>query len=735
MEADCFGGGGEGGLEIPELTFRMFGQSNIKNAYMLVYERRLKNPLKKVVNSEEGKLAAGSLECENTALARVGQVYYDSAKDEYITYTEFNDVVAQVPPQLFREVWEDNTVFISERQLYSSEFFHFILDTIRSANSLLPTLSPSAADLMAVNVTRMAVKVAFDVLAHAYYNQVLDKVVDELVALFREREVAVKEFFEHLLKNQLAEVMTILVKCPDKLTRDYISKLMSSVLLISIKREGENALVHKVEGQGTAFCESQTGSILSLLISAINKDLAQNWTRFEQFFRILYNVAKDGGDLVLDFMNSQNLLTILLDFYIGTESPLNRTRERRPMMGNSVEHAKLQGLVDVVCLLLNNADLTFVQPKSEPRPRKLHEDAQECLKCKQLYTRVIMEGHNTESFNKLITQLCFDSFKFSKTVCKTLLRAINDYSKIEAVPYFSLLTQVFVIKDSLQQQRLEWLFGYPSPCRLKSVLDPSEETKFGLSLIDTIAEDVNEYISPLNYNAQCKSLLTLLWKHRMVYEIHPLKCLLEIMTKSREAFLYVASLPAPTYQYAKYADWIHWAVSFCINNEQHYMKLGMLDASKDKTKVNHEVVQLLKSLDEQWEEYAAQHIKSAKQPGILQAYPDPYIIGKVVSEKVLLKETKDNATLIIAEFTTEVYSSLPTGKDNKAIPKAYFKKLHEVKIHLSQENNAHEEKQEPVLITPLKSEATVLQVLIKNGKCWRNLRRHKGHQSQAQPQA
>eukprot|EP00826_Nyctotherus_ovalis_P062317 TRINITY_DN8994_c0_g1_i7.p1 TRINITY_DN8994_c0_g1~~TRINITY_DN8994_c0_g1_i7.p1 ORF type:complete len:681 (-),score=203.35 TRINITY_DN8994_c0_g1_i7:168-2210(-) len=551
----------------------------------------------------------------------------------------------------------------------------------------------------------------------AYYNQILDKIVDELVVLFGKREAAVEEFLEHLLKNQLAEVMTILIKCPDKLTRDYISKLMSSVLLISIKQEGESAFAYRIdehEGQRIISYETNTGSVLCLLISAINKDLAQNWTRFEQFFRILYNVAKDGGNLVLDFMNFQRLLTILLDFYIGTESPLNRTRERRPMMGNSVEHAKLQGLVDIVCLLLNGADLTFMQPNSEPTPRKLDEDAKECLKCKGLYIKAIMEGHNTESFNKIIALLSFDSFKFSKMICKTLLRAINDYSKIEVVPYFSLLTQVFAIKDSLQRQRLEWLFGYPSPCKLKSALDPNEETKFGLSLIDTITEDVNEYISPLNYNAQCKSLLTLLWKHRMVYEIHPLKCLLEIMAKSREAFLYVASLPAPTYQYAKYSDWIHWAVSFCINNEQHYMKLGILNASKDKTKVNYEVVQLLKNLDEQWEEYAAQHIKSAKQPGILQAYPDPYIIGKVISEKVLLKETKDNITLALIEFTTEVYNSLPTGKDNKAIPKAYFKKLHKVKTHFNQENDAHEEKLEPVLISPLKSEATVLQVLIKN---------------------
>jgi len=714
MEGDCFGGGNEEMFDMTEFAYKIFGNTNIKNAYMLVYERKLKNKLKKVVKSEEVK--EGSLECENTALAREGQVYYDSTKNEYYTFTDFNDVTPQVPPELFKEVWEDNSTFIFERQIYSMEFFDFVLNVIRSVNGLLAGASLDAGNEIATTVTKITMKIILNVLSHSYHNLSMEKIVDELIILFKEREVAIDEFFRCLLQSELKEVMTILTRCPDRFTRVVIAKLVSSVLLISINK-GKYIFAYEIEeyeGQQVIKYKTDTVKVLHLLISAIGKDLAQNWTRFEQFLQILYTVIKEGGEIVVDFMNSHHLLAILLDFYIGNESPLNRLKERRPVMGNNVDHPRFQYLLDTVCLLIQDADLSFMQPKySTKGGRELDKDAKECLKCKELYVKSIMEGHNTEAFNKLIAMLCFDSVKFSKMIAKTLLRAINEYSKVAVVPYFNLLTEIFMIKDSLESLRLEWLFGIPSPCKFKM---QSKELKFGLSIIDNIGEDVNDYISPLTYNTKCKSLLTLLWKHRMVYEIHPLKCLLEVTTKNPKVFNYVTSLPPPSYQYAKYSDWIHSAVSFCINSEQHYMKLGLMGESEEKAKANNEVVKLLKNFDEQWEQYAIKCSKMIREPGILQAYPVPYIIGKVIEEHVVLEETKENATMIISELVTEIYNSLPTGKENKTIPKAYFKKLHEVKIRLDQDNNGTkvEETDSQELISPLKTEATILKVVIKN---------------------
>jgi hypothetical protein len=710
MEGDCFGGSNEEAFDITEFAYRIFGNANIKNAYMLVYERKLKNKLKRVVKSEEVK--ESSLECENTALAREGQVYHNSVKNEYYIFTDFNDVTPQVPPELFKEVWEDNSIFIFERQIYSTEFFNFVLDVVKSVNELVTDIGDEIVTIL----TRIAMKVILDVLSHAYYNLSMDKIADELIILCKAKEMAVNEFFKCLLGSELKEVMTILTRCPDRFTRVVIAKLISSMLLISINK-GKDVFAYEIEQheeQQVIKYNTNTGKVLHLLISAIDKDLAQNWTRFEQFFLILYNVVKEGGETVLDFMNAQHLLAILLDFYIGNESPLNKLKDRRPAMGNNVDHPKFQYLLDTVCLLIQNADLSFMQSKYLVKGgRELDKDAKECLKSKELYVKSIIEGHNTEAFNKLIVMLCYDSVKFSKMIAKTLLKAINEYSKVAVVPYFSLLTEIFMIKDSLEDLRLEWLFGIPYPCKLKV---QNEELKFGLSIIDNIGEDVNDYISPLTYNMKYKSLLTLLWKHRMLYEIYPLKCLLEVTTKNPKVFNYVVSLPPPSYQYAKYSDWVHSAVSFCINSEQQYMKLGLMGESKEKAKANDEVVKLLKNFDEQWEQYAAQHPEIIKQAGILQAFPAPYIIGKVIGEHVLLEETKENATMIISELVTEIYNSLPTGKENKTIPKAYFKKLHEVKIHLDQDNNATkvEETDLQEFVKPLKTETTILQVVVKN---------------------
>jgi len=60
---------------------------------------------------------------------------------------------------------------------------------------------------------------------------------------------------------------------------------------------------------------------MNFVIAAIEKDCANNWTKFDHFFKLIYLVAI-GGPVQLEFCNFSDLMTKLIDFFLGPASPL-----------------------------------------------------------------------------------------------------------------------------------------------------------------------------------------------------------------------------------------------------------------------------------------------------------------------------------------------------------------------------------------------------------------------------
>lgn len=686
LESECFGGESESSNDDYRFAFRMFDFSNFTNAYMLVYERKLKTLMKKIADPiivEEHKDSIKVLECENTALARAGEVYFDPEKKEYLIFTKFNDVAPKVPKNYFQEVWEDNNTLIFERQIYSTEFFTFVQEILNESYTLLDKLPKESANEMAISMTHISSALISEILAHAYYNSAINPIVDKCVKLFSVNEVATNEFLTQFINSDHNKYMHLLLKCPDKDVREAIGKLLTETLTIAIGRDKAafDFTIIKEGDKEIHQYNSLVARVLGMLIELIDPKFAQDWNRFGQFFKLLLNVTKNGGESVVLYMNEANLITILLDFYLENSSPLKKKKERMEM-GNRVDKPKFSFLIDLLCHLLSFADLSFLQPNYSKLQKEwnlpnilyvLSEDAKRCLLCKEFLTKTIFEGYTTESFNKLLTILSYEFEQFSKRLAKIVLSVINGDITVDVNTCFNVLKKIFSIEDSLQQKRFEWLLGIPA--LTATVSFGTEETiKCGLRHINYLDEAVIDYVSPLTYNNHFNSLLTLLWKFNKSFEIAPTKCLLDLMITNPKIFEYIITTPPPTYQYAKYPDWIKCFVVAFTQNNQNVMRFTSYFYSAKKAEDFKKAVMYVVEYEKLWVEFVSKQKPYTDRTDVLLAFPPPYLIGKMEEEKLLYIGTKEDVTLRVSEIRTETFRSFPSGAANDGIPSCYAEK-------------------------------------------------------------
>ena len=96
MKEECFGS--DGGHSSGGYDSWGWGGSSGKSAYMLIYERREKKPIKVLVTQEEAKDDADAK--------------YDAKKEEYFKLIDYRKGIEEIAPsKIYQKVQEDNQKF------------------------------------------------------------------------------------------------------------------------------------------------------------------------------------------------------------------------------------------------------------------------------------------------------------------------------------------------------------------------------------------------------------------------------------------------------------------------------------------------------------------------------------------------------------------------------------------------------------------------------------------------
>lgn len=104
LKEECFGGdSGSDGWG--------WGGSSGKSAYMLVYERKQKKPIKVLVDPA----------------SITGEALFDEKKEEHYQLLDYKGSVEEInASKIYQQVAEDNKKFEFDNDIYSQEFFDFV---------------------------------------------------------------------------------------------------------------------------------------------------------------------------------------------------------------------------------------------------------------------------------------------------------------------------------------------------------------------------------------------------------------------------------------------------------------------------------------------------------------------------------------------------------------------------------------------------------------------------------
>lgn len=179
MEEECFGGVSTYGAS--DSWSRNYEKT--KSAYMLVYERRIKSPLKIVIeeslvdknyhisfkDEERVKIMKSNdlcrVESKEDYIALKEKLekfsFYDAGKNEYFKYLPFYYKEKIVPAKYFLEINEDNTSFDKHLNISDDQFnifFENVLNVLGETVAKIPDISEETGAKIATTFTSFVFK-------------------------------------------------------------------------------------------------------------------------------------------------------------------------------------------------------------------------------------------------------------------------------------------------------------------------------------------------------------------------------------------------------------------------------------------------------------------------------------------------------------------------------------------------------------------------------------------------
>ena len=270
------------------------GDSYGQSGYMLFYERRKKKDLKILVSQDK-------IEEEKQ---KGFDIKHDSEKDEYFKMVPYRKSFEdEKPNDIYKKVFDDNKKFTFETDIYSEEFFTFILNIMKGIANL-KDVGSDQSKLMGLQVGK---KVGFEILARCMSNlpqiQRLSEVMIEIAKSSPETSAA---FLDALLEDDDAEVVQkILFDCSDKTTQKHLGRVIKYMLCqlkvvekdlirqnkkITVDVEEEDALGNKVTRQVEKH-ESVSLRFFMTLLSQIYTRGARAWSKFDVYLEIILSFA------------------------------------------------------------------------------------------------------------------------------------------------------------------------------------------------------------------------------------------------------------------------------------------------------------------------------------------------------------------------------------------------------------------------------------------------------------
>ena len=142
---------------------------------------------------------------------------------------------------------------------------------------------------------------------------------------------------------------------------------------------------------------------------------------------------------------------------LGKKSPLCRPDENRPDIGNYSVQPDFGHLVNLITLLIDDAEIQKAYPPTDTDKQMLQNPN---------LLKSVLNG--STRFANLLAEMCRDDYKLSKKVAKVFLVAIEGSHDASVSNFIVSMKPFLMLNDKYKQMRLEWVFGVPDHRSQKS---------------------------------------------------------------------------------------------------------------------------------------------------------------------------------------------------------------------------------------------------------------------------
>lgn len=709
IESECFGGASNEKEDDSSWGWVKAGRENSKSAYILVYERVVKDPLKLVARTKDDEtylnrvLDAEKLISQNPESLKIVEEELTEGDNKLMVKNYFVDYYSLkrfIPSKVYQKVWEDNHKFMFERHIYTEDYFKFIKDVCNTLIALNPQNEPKLAS----NLEKMANFLTFliiYILARASDNKGLADIATTLKIIISLVPSCADKIFDNFFARDI-QVFEIWLKSPEESVRGQIGQLTLYLINTMISH-------HKLELNDVILTEEQIASLseeerrkvqaelqiqrfLQHAAAIMPNEVAQAWLKMGQYFEFWRDFA-NSGEAQVNYLYKREFIAVLIDFYLEKRSPLKDFSEKKHSIGNRFADPEYKPLVQTIAILVRRAK---TQTKDQPptsvayqglKTYDISENDSSCLFCPEFYikTMQIKDKFDPQAYGVIIQHLSFDNFQYSNSLCNIILQGMSKATTSdEYKPYIESITALLNIQDDLQMKRIEWLLGYPQPAKVMGHRGGADS--FGLYGNTSLEDNTITYESTADGE---NSMITVMLQNRKRFENITLTCLKQLMLLAEVnpvVFEYIFTLPPPSYMYAKFIDWMPGFIDYYIADAKKYYY-----TSSNKEEAGQDAMKQYKILEERVEkriqmnkqlmvdmglktEDDLKDEEKDKENKVYSSFFKPYIIGQTFKEEEIdcktytFQDQPFRVSLNVIQTYAYIIDSKPNGKTNFALP-------------------------------------------------------------------
>ena len=414
---------------------------------------------------------------------------------------------------------EENIKFYNDKKMFSFSFLHFInkitneiKKMIEKDNSLHENYLPLCKTIN---------DYLFNIFSISYYKDELKSIIDNITSILKYMPKMLTYLVKEIMEPKKEILLQDYLLCKDAKLGEAFSNYLAKALTLSIDNNIEN---------------ETSMQLVKYYTDKIPIDISKKWSEMEHFNNFILILIENSDKIKKEFL-SQGMISKLIDFILGKESPLYKGDERKD---NKNIKGKLGPLVRSIAFLYQY----YLNNKDKDETLKLSEEDKKLIDHMPFYEKIILDEYDDKGSLMLINFKIDTSFDINDPLNKNNLDIIVKLKVPTSKNADSIISSLSLIENILNKVKddndkkklLNILIG------VSSLVVESGEAKFIY-----VCGSYYYYYSILNYIAL---------KNTINEEIVPLLIkIFEILYNHQDVYEYISKLPAPnsySYSYLSY---------------------------------------------------------------------------------------------------------------------------------------------------------------------------------------